>query len=877
MERHTAAGATAARIIVRRPDGAQEVVPLGAAPVTVGRADGNTVVVKDDWVSRRHLEIVLGSDGLYYARDLGSANGLMVNGLRTASAPLRPGDLIRLGQNLLIFSVDSDGQADVTRLGKQTRIAGSGEQPPVAGRQSSVGNAPSGVVPSPHAAQEAPASVSPADDEGGLAASLTVYGKVQAGIGRAGDNDLVLDHPQVSRRHAQVRWDGRQYLITDLNSTNGVYVNGERVREAALPEGARVQIGPFRFLFLQGALRQQHDQIRVDAINVTQVVGERVLLLHDVAFSILPKEFVCIVGGSGAGKSTLLDALSGVRPASHGEILYNGTDYYANMGEFRALVGYVPQDDIVPLYLTVAQALTYAARLRLPHDTRPEEIQARVARAMDLMELTARKDVEIHRLSGGQRKRVSIGVELLTEPTLFFLDEPTSGLDPGLETRMMHLMRKVADTGKTVILVTHATQNVTLCDKVAFLAPGGWLCFFGPPREALAFFGVETFADIYVTLGAPGAGEEWAKRYAESPYHAQYVEARIGRALKAQQRSQRGLPPPAVRPDQKLQRAESTSQFKTLVARYIATILKDRRNLLIMLAQAPVIGLLLALVYGGKVFSMTIETNFTGQVTGVEWRPPQAFSLTAMLVIVALWFGVSNSAREIVKEASMYRRERMVNLRIVPYLGSKLVVLIGICLVQNLLMLGILGALSPYRLKRLVGPFGRGGQLADIQGSWVKAFVVMCVVSLAGIAMGLLLSAIVANVDRAASIVPIILIPQILFSGAIVKYPELPVVGKVLAWFLAGNWGVQAVGGASGVADLLKLATDVNNQQRNEEVIPPFYVNTWAAILVMLVIIAVCLAGTVWALQRKDVQAQLHKLRPRAATPASTAAEVRAA
>ena len=869
MDQYPAAPVTA-RLIVRRPSGAQEVVPLGAAPVTVGRADGNTVVIKDDWVSRRHLEIAPGADGIYHARDLGSSNGLTINGQRMQFAPLRPGDLIQLGQNLLIFSLDQDGQADVTSLGHKTRVAASGQRP-AAGPPPPAGGGEH-ATPPPGADLSVQSSSPGAEaDEGGLAASLTVFGKAQASIGRAGDNDLVLDHPQVSRRHAQIRWDGWQYLITDLNSTNGVYVNGERVQEAALPEGARVQIGPFRFLFLQGALRQQHTEIRVDAINVTQEVGERVLLLHDVAFSILPGEFVCIVGGSGAGKSTLLDAVSGVRPASHGEILYNGTDYYANMGEFRSLVGYVPQDDIVPMYLTVAQALTYAARLRLPHDTRPAEIQARVERAMDLMELTPRRDVEIHRLSGGQRKRVSIGVELLTEPTLFFLDEPTSGLDPGLETRMMHLMRKVADTGKTVILVTHATQNVTLCDKVIFMAPGGWLAYFGPPRDALTFFGVETFADIYVILGQPGAGEEWAKRYEQSSDHAQYVEARIGRALRAQQRSQRGLPPPAVRPDQKLQRAQSLSQFRTLVARYIATILKDRRNLIIMLAQAPIIGLLLALVYGGKVFSMTIETNLSGQVTGVEWKPPQAFSLTAMLVIVALWFGVSNAAREIVKEASMYRRERMVNLRIPPYLGSKLVVLIGICLVQNLLMLGILGILSPYRLKRLETVAGRGGQLVEMQGSWFKAFIVMCVVSLAGIAMGLLLSAIVANADRAASIVPIILIPQILFSGAIVKYPELPVLGKGLAWFLVGNWGVQAVGGASGVADLLRLSTDLNNRQRNENVIPPFYVETWAAIAVILLIVAVCLAGTVWSLQRKDVQAQLHKLRPRPAPPASTA------
>ena len=850
MDRFSSPGGPAtyvARVTVRRPDGTQQVVPLGTEPVTVGRSDGNTIVIKDTWVSRKHMEIVRGNDGLYYARDLGSANGMTINGQVAQSAALKPGDLVKLGQYLLLFSVSTENQADPTRMRQETRAEGGGSSRLVETKSATNGAA----------------ALASGDDEGGIAASLTLYGKESATIGRASENDLVLDHPQVSRRHAQVRWNGAQYVISDLNSTNGIYVNGERTRESVLAEGVRVQIGPFRFLFVQGALRQQHDHIRLDAINITQEVGEHVLLLRDVAFSILPREFVCIVGGSGAGKSTLLDAISGVRPASHGEVLYNGTNYYANMDEFRSLIGYVPQDDIVPMYLTVGQALTYAARLRLPHDTRPEEIAARVERAMDLMELTARKDVEIHRLSGGQRKRVSIGVELLTEPTLFFLDEPTSGLDPGLETRMMQLMRKVADTDKTVILVTHATQNITLCDKVIFMAPGGYLAFFGPPREALAFFNVETFADIYVLLGQPGAPEEWARRYAESPYHAKYVDARIGRALAAQGR-QRGLPPPAVRPDQQLQRAQSLSQFKTLTARYIATILKDSRNLAILLLQAPIIALLLGMTYGRNVFTVTLQTNVIGQPTGLDWHPNQASTLTTLIVIVALWFGVSNSAREIVKEASIFRRERMVNLRLGPYLASKFVVLMGLCLIQNFVMLGLLGLLSPYRLQQVLAT---PPLLEPIGGSWIKALLTLMVVSLAGVALGLLLSAFVANPDRAASIVPIILIPQIIFSGTLIKVADLPVAGKVISWFVAGNWGVQAVGQASGVGAVVNAASQLEAAQNNGVAKDPFYIGVWPSVLILLVMVAVSLGITVWALRRKDVERQLIKLRPQAVVP----------
>ena len=479
------------------------------------------------------------------------------------------------------------------------------------------------------------------------------------------------------------------------------------------------------------------------------------------------------------------------------------------------------------------------------------------------MELTARKDIEIHRLSGGQRKRVSIGVELLTEPTLFFLDEPTSGLDPGLETRMMQLMRKVADTGKTVILVTHATQNVTLCDKVVFMAPGGYIAFFGPPREALEFFGVETFADIYVLLGQPGAPEEWARRYAESPYHARYVDARIGRALAAQGR-QRGLPPPAVRPDQKLQRAQSLSQFKTLTARYIATILKDSRNLSILLLQAPIIALLLGMTYGRNVFTVMYQVNGIGQPTGISWRPNQASTLTTLVVVVALWFGVSNSAREIVKEASIFRRERMVNLRLGPYLASKFVVLMGLCLLQNFILLGILGLLSPYRLQKLVK---NPTHLEPIGGSWIKTYLTLIIVSLAGVALGLLLSAFVANPDRAASIVPIVLIPQIIFSGTLIKVAELPIAGKVLSWFVAGNWGVQAVGQASGVGAVVNGASQLEASQNNVVAKNPFYIGVWPSIFILLIMVVVSLCITVWALRRKDVERQLVKLRPHVVVP----------
>lgn len=852
-----APAAQVAHLELRTPNGETRVTPLGAAPVTVGRSDTNTLVVKDEWVSRSHMEITPGPDGRYYVQDKGSRNGVFVNAQPVQFAPLAPNDMIQLGQHRLVFVLDAAkngaGANGGTMLGGGTVLGGTR----MGGSSASEGGRPLTA------------------DEltgGGLAVHCTLEGRTEVIIGRSPRSDLVLDHIQISRNHARIRWDGRQWCIADLNSTNGTYVDGNRVTETELREGARIQIGPFRYELRQNVLWRQHDQIRVDALLVTQQIAGGRRILQDVSFSILPTEFVCIVGGSGAGKSTLLDAISGVRPASHGEIFYNGTDYYGNLDEFRSLIGYVPQDDIVPSHLSVEQALTFAAKLRLPPDARPEEIKERVDRALDLMELTERRNLDIHRLSGGQRKRVSIGVELLTDPTLFFLDEATSGLDPGLETRMMQLMRKVADTGKTVILVTHATQNVTLCDKVVFMAPGGYVAFFGPPQEALEFFGVKNFADIYVLLGEKGAPEEWARKYHESAYQDRYVDDRITAVVREKdRRGGNALPPPVLHQDQKLQRARAFSQFKTLTQRYVASIVKDRQNLLIMLLQAPIIGLLLSVVYSRNAFATGLRDPNGSSIDPRNLRTPSdAATLLCLMVIVALWFGVSNSAREIVKEASMYRRERLVNLQLGPYLGSKFVVLLGICFIQNLLMLGIIGVIVPYATRRFSQerPTGQPprpfefGPYVDVP--WLKAFAVMLVVSFTGVAMGLLISTLVNNPDRAGSIVPIVLIPQVVFSGTIIKYLDLPEVGQKLAWIMAGHWGVQAVGRATGVADwerdLLGIGFEFKRTFWTDDL-------WWPNIAVMLLIALVCVVGTVWALARKDIKRQLERLRSKRTRP----------
>ena len=310
-------------------------------------------------------------------------------------------------------------------------------------------------------------------------------------FGRDPANDVVCDNPRVSRFHAQVTRVGRRYYVTDLRSANGTFVNDKRVEgNVWLNPQDTIRIGPYRLVMGEDQFTRydETEGLRVDAYHLNKWVRKDLNLLQDISLVFQPREFIVVVGQSGGGKSTLVDAIAGYRPATHGQVFVNGIDVYQNFDAIRNEIGYVPQKDIIHMELTVYQALNFAAQLRMPNDTTKEERHKRIMEVLNDLDLTHRKDVQISGLSGGQQKRVSIGVELLTRPGLFFLDEPTSGLDPGTETAFMHLMRRLADQGRTIIMVTHATKNVMLADKVVFLARGGYLAWFGPPDEALAYF-----------------------------------------------------------------------------------------------------------------------------------------------------------------------------------------------------------------------------------------------------------------------------------------------------------------------------------------------------------------------------------------------------
>jgi len=307
-------------------------------------------------------------------------------------------------------------------------------------------------------------------------------------IGRDPTSTIHLPGVVVSWSHARIDTVAERRVLVDLNSTNGTFVNGARISGSQLlREGDVIQVGPFKLVYQATGLQQYAEVggVRLDGVRIVREVGsggDTKRILDDISLSVLPREFIAVVGTSGAGKSTLLKALSGVAKAQGGQVLVNGDNLYQHFDLYRTMIGYLPQDDILHRDLKVADALRYSAKLRLPPDTSSAEIERRIDKVLEDVEMVAQKDQVINSLSGGQRKRVGIAAELLAEPRLIFLDEPTSGLDPGLEKKMMYTLRRLADAGRTIVLVTHATANITQCDHVCFLSQGR-MAYYGPPRR----------------------------------------------------------------------------------------------------------------------------------------------------------------------------------------------------------------------------------------------------------------------------------------------------------------------------------------------------------------------------------------------------------
>jgi ABC-type multidrug transport system ATPase subunit len=597
-------------------------------------------------------------------------------------------------------------------------------------------------------------------------------------IGRAPENEIVLDDLLVSRHHAELRGlPAGGYELTDLGSHNGTFVNGRRIQKALLQELDVVGVGHCVFRLVGADLEEYVDtgNVSFEAVGLTVEAGGRTLV-QDVSLSLRESALVGIVGPSGSGKSTLLGALSGLRPAQHGFVFYGGRDLYAHYEELRQRVGVVPQDDVLHHELTVARALEYAAELRFPADVPREQRLRRVDEVLHELGIDGRRDTPIEQVSGGERKRVSVGVELLTKPSLLFLDEPTSGLDPGYERSLMELLRMLADGGRTVVVVTHSVQSIRLCDRVLVLAPAGRPAYFGPAQLAPAYFGREDFQEVFQDLSA-GADRDWAGQYRSHPDHERYVVTVEREAEAGGERE----PAPPVR------RGGWFRQFATLTRRSVEVLAGDRRNLALLLLQAPVLGLLMLLALPAG----QLEPPDDGSIR----LAAKGGLVLLILVLGATWLGASNAAREIVKELPIFRRERAVGLSISAYLASKVALLSAITVFQAV----VLVTLATARQGGPVDAVALGSPRLELIAAVASA-------GLAAMALGLLVSALATRLDRAMTILPVLIIVQmILAMGGV--FPEVvrqPVL-KQLSYVAGTQWGFSAAASTTGLNDLEPL------------------------------------------------------------------------
>lgn len=807
-----------------RPAEAVKSLPVliceSGSPAQVGRRfelkDDRTLMGRDStanisidaaapMVSRRHAEIHRQNNGGFVIIDLNSFNGTLVNDQRiNQPTPLHDGDCVQFAVGGPIFRFINPAIAPP----KQRSSTGTAVRELAAALPADAGIGLHTIISRSRTERPAPPAVA---SDVQLLFERTFDGKRDLSVGRDPENDIQLDGLLISKHHARFINSDQGVLIEDVGSTNGIYVNGQRVRGRHLVQSQDVvQIGAFvlRADPATGiAVFDSRSKTRIDAIAITETVarpsgrGSR-KLLDEISLAIEPNEFVGVLGPSGAGKSVLLSALIGIRRTTSGRILINNLDLYQHVDSLKQSLGYVPQDDIIHRELTVYRTLYYVARLRLSRDVPADELEQIISEVLDVTGLTDRRDVLVSQLSGGQRKRVSIAVELITKPSVIFLDEPTSGLDPATEERIMKLFRQIAESGHTVILTTHAMENVRLFDRIVLLLRGK-LVFYGTPSEALEFAGVTDFMDLYNKLEASVesevaklepllaktaksqkrayeqrceeianvAAEDWQSRFAATELYNHYIEQPLSRVQQE--------PQPASPARHRRAIGDALRQWGTLVLRYAEVLESDKWNLLILFGQAPIIGLLTYFVVGKN--------------------DPRDFAYF-ILALVSIWFGTSVAARELVKERPIFERERMVNLGLSPYVASKLFVLSFIVGLQTILLFGTVKILHYAGMMSVPGLFFGFPQL-----------LVMALTGIVGIALGLFISALVKTSEVATSLVPLILIPQILFAG-LVTVPTG--VSKVIGATMPATWSFDEVKRLSSLDTLKEEGSDPNGPNK---------------------------------------------------------------
>ena len=688
-----------------RPPYTVELSSLNKSVITFGREEGSDIRLTSPLVSHRHGRLVLTGEQ-WRIDDLGSTNGLIYNSASVTSHIIADGDFIRIDDGvetiedgvLFVFSgAESQDKWNTLPIGASSEIT----------------------------------------------------------VGRDGGCTIVLPHISVSKCHARITREQDGFYITDNGSANGVIVNNRRISgREKLHEKDVISITSSKLIFTSAMISFccYKSGVSVDASDVVikRGRGRRAnITCNHVSLGIKPGELVAVIGGSGAGKSTVLNCMCGYLKPAQGDVYINGVDLYRNFDSLKKLIGYVPQSDIVYDNLTLYDMLLYTAKLRLPGDITPAEREAAINRAIETVELPEKRNSLIKSLSGGQRKRASIAVELLSDPNLLFLDEPASGLDPGTERNLMQSLRNMADGGKTVILVTHSTLQLKLCDKIVFMGRGGNLCFYGSYDEALKFFGVDDVVDVYNMITENPA--DWNAKYLSTA-------PPVGKPRTSASPSAHG-------------KENKLSQLSVLCARYIKLVANDKQRLLLLLIQAPILAFLISFVADGNQFEQYEMTK----------------GLLFALSCSAFWIGMLNAIQEVCKERSIMKREYMTGLSLGSYIASKIIVLGGLCLIQSLMVVTVFAFSS--------GLPEEGVMMAP----YIELLLTTFLTALASAATGLFVSSLFTNADRAMTVAPILLMPQILFSGLIFKLDDAT---EMISWLAVCRWSMEGYGTTANLNEL---------------------------------------------------------------------------
>jgi ABC transport system ATP-binding/permease protein len=796
--------------------------------VVVGRDLRADVRIAHPLISRAHL-VLRFDQGRWIAIDNGSLNGMYVNGRRVPAVDIADGGQLHIGNPdgpLLTFEVGRHQSAGTPPPTVAVPIAGRSGPTPAPGRPSAtwpappvppgaptgrppVQRPPTGPYP-PHQSQpHSTAQSRPAPVQQPISApameSVTVMGPAAAPrsggdgniatsmlrilrpgkpaeappgsikIGRASDNDIVINDVLASRHHATLITTPSGTEIRDNRSINGTFVNGTRVDDALLTDGDTVTIGNVDLVFRGGTLVRRTETAAdtatggLEVHGVTWTIEGNKTLLDNISMSARPGTLTAVIGPSGAGKSTFARLVAGYTHPTAGQVSFEGHDVHAEYASLRSRIGMVPQDDVVHGELTVRQALMYAAELRLPPDTTKADREQVVNEVLEELEMTKHLDTRVDKLSGGQRKRASVALELLTGPSLLILDEPTSGLDPALDRQVMTMLRQLADAGRVVLVVTHSLTYLDVCDQVLLLAPGGKTAFNGPPNQIGQELGTTNWADIFSTVaGDPDAAKQ------------RYLQLH-------------GPPPPRPATQQPADLGSPTrtsvrKQFSTISRRQMRLIVSDR-GYFIFLAFLPfIMGALSLSVPGNVGFGVPVPAIQGGEA------PNEPGQILVLLNVGAIFMGTALTIRALIGERAIFLREQAVGLSTTAYMFAKVFVFAGFALLQS----GIVVAINIWGKGWGPGAVESG---VVIPSRSLELYVDVAACCVGAAMVGLALSAIAKSSEQIMPLLVIAIMSQLVFQGGMI-----PVTGRIgldqLSWFTPARWGFAST---ASTIDLLRL------------------------------------------------------------------------